>query len=198
MLAVGAGDGTWEYLDPIGLELVPVIGAGVGPDGVSLFSVPRFDLPRYWTSVDLRTWQTVEGIPGIEAEAVYSMQSWRDGWVADIGYENVEGGELWWTRLGSTWTNAGIEGMHGPYAVGQFGLVTVVTSPDAQGSTELWFTPDGTTSAVFDAVELFGPDAVVDGFAVGPDSVVAAVSTFDESAAYPWIAKIWAGIPSGE
>ena len=197
LLAVGSGDGNWEYLDTIGLESVPVIGAGIGPDGVSLFSVPKFDTPRYWTSVDLRTWQTVEGIPGIEAEAVYSMQSWRDGWVADIGYEAVEGGELWWTRLGATWTNAGIEGMHGPYGVGEFGLVTVVMPPDDTESIELWFTPDGVTTAVFDAGELFGPDAVVDGFAVGSDSVAAAVSTFTESADYPWVAKIWVGIPAG-
>lgn len=198
VMATGSGDGSWEYLDTIGLDSVSVIDTGIGPDGVSLFSVPQFDLPRYWTSVDLRTWQTVEGIPGIEAQAVYSMQSWRDGWVADIGYESVEGGELWWTRLGSTWASAGVEGKHGPYAVGQFGLITVTTPPDAPDSTELWFTPDGVSSAVFDVLDLFGPDAVADGFAVGSDSVVAVVSTFDESAAYPWIAKVWAGIPAGE
>ena len=198
VIAVGNGDGSWQYLETIGLESVTVIDVGVGPNGVSLFSYPQFDVPRYWTSVDLRTWQTVEGIPGIEAEAVYSMQSWRDGWVADLGYEGVEGGELWWTRLGSTWAGVGIEGMHGRYAVGQFGLITVTTPPDASDSTELWFTPDGVTSAVFDIGKLFGADAVADGFAVGSDSVVAIVSTFDESAEYPWIAKVWAGIPAGE
>lgn len=198
LMAAGSGDGSWEYLETIGLDSVPVIETGIGPDGVSLFSVPQFDVPRYWTSVDLRTWQLVEGIPGIEADAVYAMRSWRDGWVADIGYEGVEGGELWWTRLGSTWTSAGIEGKHGPYAVGQFGLITVTTPPDAPDSSELWFTPDGEASAVFDVVELFGADAVADGFAVGSDSVVAVVSTFDEAAEYPWMAKVWAGIPAGE
>ncbi len=118
--------------------------------------------------------------------------------MADIGYEGVEGGEFWWTRLGSTWANAGIEGKHGPYAVGQFGLITVTTPPDAGRLGELFFTPDGETSAVFDVVELFGADAVADGFAVGHDSVVAVMSNFDESAEYPWIAKVWAGIPAGE
>ncbi|MDH3261942.1 MAG: hypothetical protein OEM81_02755 [Acidimicrobiia bacterium] len=198
VMAAGNRGGSWEIIETTGLENVPVIDAGVGPDGVSLFSYPQFDVPRYWTSVDLRTWQTVEGIPGIEAEGVYSMQTWRDGWVADIGYQDVEGGELWWTRLGSTWASAGVEGKHGPFAVGPFGLITVTTPPASPDSTELWFTPDGVNSAVFDVVELFGSDAVADGFAVGSDSVVAVVSTFDESAEYPWIAKVWAGIPSGE
>ena len=198
VLASGTLDGSWEILDTIGLETVPVNDAGVGPDGVSLFSFPQFDVPRYWTSVDLLTWQTVEGIPGIEAEGVYSMRSWRDGWVADIGYQDVEGGELWWTRLGSTWEKAGVEGKHGPFAVGPFGLITVTTPTDSPDSTELWFTPDGVKSAVFDVVELFGADAVADGFAVGANSVVAVVSTFDESADYPWVAKVWTGIPSGE
>jgi hypothetical protein len=198
VVAAGSRSGSWEVLDTIGLETVSVTDVGVGPDGISLFSFPQFDLPRYWTSVDLSTWQTVEGIPGIEAEAVFSMQSWRDGWVADIGYLDTEGGELWWTRLGSTWANAGVKGRHGPFAVGPFGLITVTAPPEAPDSTELWFTPDGVQSAVFDVLELFGPDAVAEGFAVGSDSVVAIISTFDESAEYPWIAKVWAGLPVGE
>ena len=198
VVAAGSRDGTWETLDTIGLETVSVTGAGIGPDGVSLFSWPLFDVPRYWTSVDLRTWQTVEGIPGIDADAVYSMRSWRDGWVADIGYQDVEGGELWWTTLGSTWADAGVEGKHGPFAVGAFGLISVTTPPDAPESTQLWFTPDGVKSAVFDIAELFGADAVADGLAVGTDSVVAVVSTFSDSTEYPWVAKVWAGIPSGE
>jgi hypothetical protein len=163
-----------------------------------LFSFPQFDVPRYWTSVDLQTWQVVEGIPGIEADAVLSMQSWRDGWVADLGYQGVEGGELWWTRLGSAWENAGVPGAHGLYAVGPFGLITVTAPPDQADSRELFFTPDGVTSAVFDFANLFGADAVADGLAVGDDSVVAVMSNFDESAEYPWIAKVWAGIPAGE
>ena len=100
VMAAGSRDGSWEVIETIGLESVPVIDAGIGPDGISLFSSPLFDVPRYWTSVDLSTWQTVEGIPGIEGDAVFSMKRWRDGWVADIGYQNAEGGELWWSVLG--------------------------------------------------------------------------------------------------
>ena len=195
VIASGSRDGSWEIIETIGLESVPVIDAGMGPDGISLFSSPQFDVPRYWTSVDLSTWQTVEGIPGIEADAVFSMKHWRDGWVADIGYQDAEGGELWWTRLGSTWASAGIDGAHGPYAVGPFGLITVTTPSDAPDARRLWFTPDGVTSTVFDVLELFGPDSVADSFAVGSDSVVAIISTFDESAEYPWIGKVWAGVP---
>ncbi len=197
-LATGSGDGSWQILETIGLENVAAIDTGVGPDGVSVFSWPDFDVPRYWTSVDLSTWQMVEGIPGIEADAVYSMQSWRDGWVADLGYEEAEGGELWWTRIGSTWASAGIEGKHGPFAVGSFGLITVTAPEDDPEAAELWFTPDGVKSTVFNVAELFGPEAVAEGFAVGTDAVVAVVSTFDESAEYPWVAKLWAGIPAGE
>ena len=195
VIAAGSRDGSWEIPETIGLESVTVIDAGMGPDGISLFSSPQFDVPRYWTSVDLSTWQTVEGIPGIEADAVFSMKHWRDGWVADIGYQGAEGGELWWTRLGSTWASAGIDGAHGPYAVGPFGLITVTTPSDAPDARRLWFTPDGVTSTVFDVLELFGPDSVADSFAVGSDSVVAIISTFDESAEYPWIGKVWAGVP---
>ncbi len=36
--------GSWEILETIGLETVSVIDTGVGPDGVSLFSVPQFDV----------------------------------------------------------------------------------------------------------------------------------------------------------
>ncbi len=198
VIAVGSRDGSWEVVETVGLESVAILDAGIGPDGVSLFSVPQYDVARYWTSVDLRTWQTVEGIPGIEAPAVFGMRSWRDGWVADLGYEDREGGELWWTRLGATWTSVGVPGVHGSYAVGPFGLITVSATADTPDSTELWFTPDGASSAVFDVAELFGSDAVTDGLAVGSDSVVAVVSTFDESADYPWIAKVWVGIPSGE
>ncbi len=198
VVASGSGNGSWEVLETIGLENVSVIDAGVGPDGVSLFSFPEFDGLRYWTSVDLSTWQMVEGIPGIEADAVFSMQTWRDGWVADIGYQGVEGGELWWTRLGSTWESAGIQGKHGPFAVGSFGLITVITSEDDPEAAELWFTPDGVKSAQFNVADQFGPGAVADGFAVGANSVVTVVSTFDESADYPWVAKVWVGIPVGE
>ena len=198
VVAKGTGDGVWEMLETVGLETVSVIDTGVGPDGVSLFSFPQFDVPRYWTSVDLQTWQMVEGIPGIEADAVFSMQRWRDGWVADLGYEGVEGGELWWTRLGSAWENAGVPGSHGLFAVGPFGLITVTAPPDQADSRELFFTPDGVTSAVFDFANLFGADAVADGRAGANDSVVAVMSNFDESAEYPWIAKVWAGVPSGE
>jgi hypothetical protein len=198
VVASGSGNGSWEVLETIGLETVSVIDAGVGPDGVSLFSFPEFDGLQYWTSVDLSTWQMVESIPGIEADAVFSMQTWRDGWVADIGYQGVEGGELWWTRLGSTWESAGIQGKHGPFAVGSFGLITVTAPDDDPEAAELWFTPDGVKSATFNVAEQFGPGAVADGFAVGANSVVAVISTFDESADYPWVAKVWAGIPIGE
>jgi hypothetical protein len=198
VVVAGNREGFWEVLDTIGLDTVSIIDAGVGPDGVSLFSWPSFDAPRYWTSVDLQAWQTVEGIPGIDAEAVFSMRSWRDGWVADIGFQDVEGGELWWTRLGSTWKSAGVEGQHGRFAVGRFGLVAVTAPVDAPDSTELWFTPDGVKSAVFNVADLFGPDAATDGLAVGVDSVVAVVSTFDESAEYPWVARVWVGVPLGE
>lgn len=194
VLATGSSDGSWSIVEPVGLDGVSVAGAGVAPDGVSLFSFPEMDGPRYWTSVDLQTWQTVEGIPGIEADGVFSMRAWRDGWVADVGYGDREGGELWWTRLGAIWAKIEIEGQRGPFAVGPFGLIAVL---DTEGA-RLWFTPDGVLSAVFDIVELFGTDAVIDGFAIGSDSVVAVVSTFDESAEYPWIAKVWVGVPAGE
>jgi len=197
-VAVANRQGSWQILETGGLEGVSIIDTGLGPDGVSVFSWPDFDVPRYWTSVDLSTWQTVEGIPGVEADAVYSVQTWRDGWVADIGYANIEGGELWWTRLGSTWESAGIQGKHGAFAAGPFGLITVTSPEDDSEETELWFTPDGVESAVFNVAELFGPGAVADGFAVGADSVVAVISTFDESADYPWVAKIWAGVPARE
>jgi hypothetical protein len=198
VVAKGTGDGVWEIDDTVGLETVAVIDTGIGPTGVSLFSFPEFDVPRYWTSVDLRTWQIVEGVPGIEAEAVYSMQSWRDGWVADMGYQDVDGGELWWAQLGSSWAKADIPGTHGLYAAGGFGLIAVTAPPNEAEARELWFTPDGMTSAVFDFANLFGADAVADGLAVGAESVVAVMSNFDESADYPWIAKVWAGIPAGE
>jgi len=197
-VAVANRQGSWQILETGGLEGVSIIDTGLGPDGVSVFSWPDFDVPRYWTSVDLSTWQTVEGIPGVEADAVYSVQTWRDGWVADIGYANIEGGELWWTRLGSTWESAGIQGKHGAFAAGPFGLITVTSPEDDPEATELWFTPDGVESAAFNVAELFGPGAVADGFAVGADSVVAVISTFDESADYPWVAKIWTGLPAGE
>jgi len=198
VVAKGTGDGVWEIEDTVGLETVAVIDTGIGPTGVSLFSFPEFDVPRYWTSVDLRTWQMVEGVPGIEAQAVYSMQSWRDGWVADMGYQDVDGGELWWTQLGSSWAKADIPGTHGLYAAGGFGLIAVTAPPNEADARELWFTSDGVTSAVFDFANLFGADAVADGLAVGAESVVAVMSNFDESADYPWIAKVWAGIPAGE
>lgn len=198
VIAAGSSDGSWEIIEPIGLTTVPVIDVGVGPDGISLFSSPEFDVPRYWTSVDLTAWQTVEGIPGIDADAVFSMKPWRDGWVADIGYQDAEGGELWWTRLGSTWASAGIEGAHGRFAVGPFGLITVTTPSGEPDARRLWFTSDGVSSSVFDVFELFGPDSVADSFAVGSDSVVAIISTFDESADYPWIGKVWVGLPAGE
>jgi hypothetical protein len=194
VVAVGSPEGGWEYVDPVGLDSVSVATAGVAPDGVSLFTFPEMDGLRYWTSVDLQTWQTVEDIPGIDADGVFSMRAWRDGWVADLGYTDREGGELWWTRLGATWAQIEIDGLHGPFAVGPFGLITFLDGEQAR----LWFTPDGDLSIEFDIGELFGTDAAVDGFAVGEDSVVAVVSTFDESADYPWIAKVWTGVPAGE
>jgi hypothetical protein len=193
VVATGSDDGSWEIVRPVGLDFVSVAAAGVGPDGVSLFAVPEMDGVRYWTSVDLQTWQIVEGIPGIEADGVYSMRTWRDGWVADIAHADGESRELWWTRLGATWARIEIEGRRGPFAVGPFGLIAALDTEPAR----LWFTPDGVLSAVFDISELFGADAAVDGFAVGRDSVVAVVSTFDEGADYPWIAKVWAGVPAG-
>ena len=92
----------------------------------------------------------------------------------------------------------GIDGAHGPYAVGPFGLISVTTPSDAPDARRLWFTADGVSSTAFDVFELFGPDSVADSFAVGSDSVVAIISTFDESADYPWIGKVWVGLPASE
>ena len=141
----------------------------VGP--VNLPWPPNPESPPVFDQV----WTTTDGL------------NWTQGQIQPVLPESI----------GSTWAGAGIDDAHGPYAVGPFGLITVTIPADAPDARRLWFTPDGVTSTSFDVFELFGPDSVADSFAVGSDSVVALISTFDESADYPWTGKVWAGVPSG-